>query len=393
MSEVKEDEVRDLMDLGEFRDDEPFEWNPIEETETSEETKTEETQVETKTEEQTQTETSDWFSELNKSFGTNYSSVDELKSVLGEYGSLKEKVSKIDDFDTLSSRLEKVEKERNLLIEKYRELKDPQSFFADDVEFKRNQLIKSNPSINGEVARKALTMDLGTANPLDIIALSMQLTHSKLSGGEVGAKEAFLLSKGIDVQLEDDGSLDASALSRAQINIINLEAEKAAKDIASIRDSVQLPESSKEVEELISEWSAQSQEPQFDMSKWEGKIADVVKGVDIFEIKEADVVLYSEPIDAEFKEGLEDAIKEAISKGKIEPTPENIKILIEEAKKEYAFENMPSIMKRYKSNVELKIREEQHRQIHNDVDPDKSSTTTKVTTGRTTPLNRVLGIR
>ena len=393
MSEVKEDEVRDLMDLGEFRDDEPFEWNPVEETETSEETKTEETQVETKTEEQTQTETSDWFFELNKSFGTNYSSVDELKSVLGEYGSLKEKVSKIDDFDTLSSRLEKVEKERNLLIEKYRELKDPQSFFADDVEFKRNQLIKSNPSINGEVARKALTMDLGTANPLDIIALSMQLTHSKLSGGEVGAKEAFLLSKGIDVQLEDDGSLDASALSRAQINIINLEAEKAAKDIASIRDSVQLPESSKEVEELISEWSAQSQEPQFDMSKWEGKIADVVKGVDIFEIKEADVVLYSEPIDAEFKEGLEDAIKEAISKGKIEPTPENIKILIEEAKKEYAFENMSSIMKRYKSNVELKIKEEQHRQIHNDVDPDKSSTTTKVTTGRTTPLNRVLGIR
>ena len=393
MSEVKEDEVRDLMDLGEFRDDEPFEWNPVEETEISEETTTEDTQVETKTEEQTQTETSDWFFELNKSFGTNYSSVDELKSVLGEYGSLKEKVSKIDDFDTLSSRLEKVEKERNLLIEKYRELKDPQSFFADDVEFKRNQLIKSNPSINGEVARKALTMDLGTANPLDIIALSMQLTHSKLSGGEVGAKEAFLLSKGIDVQLEDDGSLDTSALSRAQINIINLEAEKAAKDIASIRDSVQLPESSKEVEELINEWSAQSQEPQFDMSKWEGKIADVVKGVDVFEIKEADVVLYSEPIDAEFKEGLEDAIKEAISKGKIEPTPENIKILIEEAKKEYAFENMSSIMKRYKSNVELKIKEEQHRQIHNDVDPDKSSTTTKVTTGRTTSLNRVLGIR
>lgn len=393
MSEVKEDEIKDLMDLGEFREDEPFEWNPVEETEGSEETKTEETQVETKTEEQTQTETNDWFSEFNKSFGTNYSTVDELKSVLGEYGSLKEKVSKIEDFDTLSSRLEKVEKERSLLIEKYRELKDPQSFFADDVEFKRNQLIKSNPSINGEVARKALTMDLGTANPLDIIALSMQLTHSKLSGGEVGAKEAFLLSKGIDVQFEDDGSLDTSTLSRAQMNIINLEAEKAARDIVAIRDSIQMPEASKEVEELINEWTAQSQQPQFDMAKWDSRIADVVNGVDVFEIKDADVVLYSEPIDAEFKEGLEDAIKEAISKGKIEPTPENIKILIEEAKKEYAFENMSSIMKRYKSNVELKIKEEQHRQIHNDVDPDKSSTTTKVTTGRTTPLNRVLGIR
>lgn len=393
MSEVKEDEVRDLMDLGEFRDDEPFEWNPVEETETSEETKTEETQVETKTEEQTQTETNDWFSELNKSFGTNYSSVDELKSVLGEYGSLKAKVSKIEDLETLSSRLEKAEKERNLLIEKYRELKDPQSFFADDVEFKRNQLIKSNPSINGEVARKALTMDLGTANPLDIIALSMQLTHSKLSGGEVGAKEAFLLSKGIDVQFEDDGSLDTSTLSRAQMNIINLEAEKAARDIVAVRDSIQMPETSKEVEELINEWTAQSQQQEFDMTKWDSRIADVVNGVDVFEIKDADVVLYSEPIDAEFKEGLEDAIKEAISKGKIEPTPENIKILIEEAKKEYAFENMSSIMKRYKSNVELKIKEEQHRQIHNDVDPDKSSTTTKVTTGRTTSLNRVLGIR
>lgn len=394
MSEVKEDEVRDLMDLGEFRDDEPFEWNPVEETEISEETTTEETQVETKIEEQTQTETSYWFSELNKSFGTNYSSVDELKSVLGEYGSLKEKVSKIDDFDTLSSRLEKVEKERNLLIEKYRELKDPQSFFADDVEFKRNQLIKSNPSINGEVARKALTMDLGTANPLDIIALSMQLTHSKLSGGEVGAKEAFLLSKGIDVQFEDDGSLDTSTLSRAQMNIINLEAEKAARDIVAVRDSIQMPEASKEVEDLINEWMAQKQELEFDTTQWSSNLDNLVNAVDVFSVIDQDgTIIYSEPIDDEYRKEIRGVAVDTAKQLRLDPTPENITVIIDGFKKDYVAENTVEVFKRYGKSIELKLKEDQHRQIHNDVDPDKSSTTTKVTTGRTTPLNRVLGIR
>lgn len=386
------EEIQDLMDISEFSESQyldftdepivaPVEPNSEPATDPVEPTHTE-------------TQTSDWLSEFNKSIGANYSDVEELKNILGEYGSLKEKVSKIDDFDAISSRLEKAEKERNLLIEKYRELKDPQSFFADDVEYKRNQLMKSNPEINGEVARKALTIDLATANPLDIIALSMQLTHSRLSGGEVGAKEAFLLSKGIDLQVAEDGSVDTNDLTRAQMNVINLEAEKAAKDIASIRSSIPEVQASKEVEDLIAEWTAQQQQPQFDVTKWDGKIDDVVKSVDVFEVKDGDTVLYSEPISEEFKDGLKEAVLEAITKGGIEPTPENIKILADEAKKEYAFENMPSIMKRVESHLKKKIEEQQHQRVHNDVDPDRGTTTTGVNTqrGYTTPLNKVLGL-
>ena len=85
-----------------------------------------------------------------------------------------------------------VEKTRDLLIEKYREgLKDPKTFFSDEIEYKQNQLVKSNPTINREVARKAFEINVETANPLDIIALNMQLTHSKLTGGEAGAKDVF----------------------------------------------------------------------------------------------------------------------------------------------------------------------------------------------------------
>ena len=384
-------EIQDLMDISEFSESQYLDFNT--------DTATTDTQVSTETNtevEQTQTETKtvDWFSELNKSIGTNYSDVDELKNILGEYGSLKEKAAKTDDFEAISSRLEKAEKERSLLIEKYRELKDPQSFFADDVEYKRNQLMKSNPDINGEVARKALTIDLATANPLDIIALSMQLTHSRLSGGEVGAKEAFLLSKGIDLQVAEDGSIDTSDLTRAQLNVINLEAESAAKNIASIRSSIPTVEPSKEVEDLIAEWTASQQQPQFDMTKWDGKIDDVVKAVDVYEVKDGDVVLYSEPIDSEFKDGLKEVVLEAISKSGIEPTPENIKILADEAKRAYAVDNLPNIMKRYKSNMEKAIKEQQHQQLHNDTDPDKGITTTGVNTqkGYTTPLNKVLGL-
>lgn len=393
MTEVVE--KTDLMDLGEFREDSDV-WKgfadeaPVEASADKPIEAPSEPVVETK---QTEQVSGDWLDGFNKSFNGQYKTVDELKSFLDEYGSLKEKVAKIDDYDAIIQDKQKLEKTRDLLIEKYRELKDPKSFFADDIEYKKNQLMKSNPSVNGEVARKALSMDLETSNPLDIIALNMQLTHSKLTGGEVGAKETFLVKHNIDMEVSENGDIDLTGLSRAQMNIINLEAEEAAKNILNIRGQVQEPEASKEIEQLISDWMQQKEEPAFDMTKWDGKIESVVKGVDVYEVKDGDVVLYSEPIDDEFKEGLEEAIREAIVKGKIEPTPENIQTMIAEAKKEYAFENMPSIMKRYKSETELKVKEQLHNKIHNDVDPDKASSTAKPIEGRTTPLNRVLGIR
>ena len=108
----------------------------------------------------------------------------------------------------------------------------------------------------------------------------------------------FLVKNGIDVEIGDSGNIDLSELTRAQVNLINLEAEEAARNIVRVRDSVQLPEPSGEVEELIQKWIAEKEVPQFDVKKWDGHIENVIKAVDIFEVKEGDDVLYSEPIDS-----------------------------------------------------------------------------------------------
>lgn len=389
----KIDEVPDLMDLGEFKDQPTFEWNAEQEeeiTDTSTDSQEEPTDSpETKTE----PTNNDWFLEFNKSINGNYGSLDEVKSILDEFGSLKDKVSKIGDYEAVLQEKAAVEKTRDLLIEKYRELKDPKTFFSDEIEYKQNQLVKSNPTINREVARKAFEINVETANPLDIIALNMQLTHSKLTGGEAGAKEMFLVKNGIDVEIGDSGNIDLSELTRAQVNLINLEAEEAARNIVRVRDSVQLPEPSGEVEELIQKWIAEKEVPQFDVKKWDGHIENVIKAVDVFEVKEGDDVLYSEPIDSEYKSDLADVVRDTIIQLRLDPTPENIKTLADGIKKDYAVENMPQIMKRFKSFTELKIKEAVHKELHNDADPDKGLTNTKPQTGRTTPLSTVLGIR
>jgi hypothetical protein len=393
-----EEEKDDLMDsLSEWKEDD-VSWAQdepvvVEETATDTEATETTTETETITATETTTATADWISELNKSFGANYSTVDELKSVFDEYSTLKEKTSKISNFDAISQRVEKLEKEKELLIEKYREKSDPKSLFANDIEYKRNQLMKINPSVNGEVAKKAFDIDLSTANPLDVIALNMQLTSSKIAGGEVGAKETFLLKNGIDVEMGSDGSIDLSELSRAQTNLINIEAEEAAKNIAKLRDSVQMPEQPKEIEALISEWMESKREPEFDMKQWDGAVESVVKGVDVFEVKDGDTVLYSEPVDLEFKKGLDAVIRETILKGKLANTKENVEAMKEEIKKAYAVENMTEIMKRFKSATELKIKEAVHNKLHNDTDPDKGHQASKPSSGYTTPLNKVLGIR
>jgi hypothetical protein len=338
------------------------------------------------------TVTADWISELNKSFGANYSTVDELKSVFDEYGTLKEKTSKIEGFDAILKENEQLKTRQDLLIEKYRELNDPKSLFANDIEYKRNQLMKINPSVNGEVSRRIFDIDLSTANPLDVIALNLQLTSSKITGGEAGAKELFLARHSMESLIDESGNVDLSELTRAQTNLINIEAEEAAKNIAKLRDSVQMPEQPKEIEALISEWMESKREPEFDMKQWDGAVESVVKGVDVFEVKDGDIVLYSEPVDVEFKKGLDAVIRETILKGKLANTKENVEAMKEEIKKAYAVENMTEIMKRFKSATELKIKEAVHNKLHNDTDPDKGHQAPKPSSGYTTPINKILGI-
>ena len=75
------EEIQDLMDISEFSESQYLDFNT--------DTATTDTQVSTETNtevEQTQTETKpiDWFIELNKSIGTNYSNVDELISAEGK---------------------------------------------------------------------------------------------------------------------------------------------------------------------------------------------------------------------------------------------------------------------------------------------------------------------
>lgn len=318
----------------------------------------------------------DLLSELNKSLEASYSSIDELKSQIGASTSQEE-------LNGLKASKEALEKKVNLVLEKYKELQNPESFFESEAAFKKSLLLKENPTLNRDVAEKIFTVDLESSNPLDIIALDIMLKHSKIKGGEAGAKEWFLRKNGIDAE-----DFNWDDLTLAQQNDINIAAEDAANSINTLRDNVKKPEAPKEIEELMAEWEAQSKEPEFDMTPWDGKIENIVKAIDKYEVKDSDTgeVIYSEAIDDEFKEGLDEAIRDAISKGKIEPTPENIKEITSEAYKIYAAENHEKIAKRMLKEMKLRQTEENHKNLHNDVDPDKINPQAAKDEGKTTNM-------
>ena len=128
------------------------------------------------TEEKTTEETSDlgtidasWFDQFNEQAGGKYSSVDEVKSILDEYHVLKEKVDSIASNDAQTG----LSEEQVTKLKEYIEKVKPESFFANDVELKKNLLMKANPNVNGEVAGKVFNIDFKSANPLDVIALNM----------------------------------------------------------------------------------------------------------------------------------------------------------------------------------------------------------------------------
>ena len=320
-----------------------------------------------------------WLEEANKSFNTSFKTADEFKSILDSYTSLKEKTSKIDQYEALKGSFDSI-------VEEYKKL-DPKNLFSDEVEYKANILRKGNPSINGEVASKIFTIDVEKENPLDIIALDQMINHKSIRSGEV-AKTYFLKQNGIDVD-------DLADLDEFQKLTINVAAEKAAKNILSFREQVSIPDFTATVEELISKANiAKVDEPTFDASVWDGKLGAITSSIDKIEIKDGDKVIYSEAVDAEFKDGFEEVLKEAIVINKLSPTPENEATLRKNALDVYFNENRDFIIKRAIKATELRLTEEFHNKTHADVDLDKVDNSQKPKpVGKTTDLMKEWGYK
>ena len=320
-----------------------------------------------------------WLEEANKSFGTTFSTVDEFKSILDGYTSLKEKTSKIDQYDALKTGFDS-------LVEEYKKL-DPKNLFSDEVEYKANILRKGNPSINGEVASKIFTIDVEKEDPLNIIALDHMINHKSIRSGEA-AKTYFLKQNGIDID-------DIADLDEYQKMTINVAAEKAAKNILSLREQVSIPDFTATVQELVSKAvTARTDEPTFDASVWDGKLGAITSSIDKIEIKDGDKVIYSEAVDAEFKDGFEEVLKEAITINKLSPTPENEATLRKNALDVYFNENRDFIIKRAIKATELRLTEEFHNKTHADVDLDKVVDGQKPNhVGKTTDLMKEWGYK
>jgi len=313
-----------------------------------------------------------WFNAFKKETGSEFDDIDSLKEALKPKEDDKVKT----EYDTLKAKHEK-------LIEEFKKTQNPKDYFNSDTEFKKNLFLKEHSSVRGEVADKLFNIDLEKSNPLDIIAVNLMIDHKSLSSGEA-AKNWFLRKQGID---PDD--FDFNDLDEYQKTEINIAAEEAVKHISSLRDGVVIPDS-KSVDDILADVSIEKDKP-FDMTQWDGKVDDLIKSINEIKIEDEGLV-YSEKISDEFRNELTDYIKDAIVQGKIEPTEENIKSLGEQARDVYWLENRPSIIKRIVDQEVKKAKEDFHKEVHNDVDPDKQPSATPKGKGKTTNLLSILGI-
>lgn len=369
------EEVVDILgaeDLSVYKDFFQTEETP---EETPAETPTE-TPIDTPT--PTETKSVSWLDEFNKSFETNYSSVDEVKSLFGTN-------NKPEEIEALRSQNDTIKAREQKLIEIVKQIQDPKSFFSEEAEFKKNLLLKSNPSVNKEVAGKVFSIDLQKDNPLDIIALDMMLSSKVFKSGE-DAKTLFLKQHDIEADF------NVSDLDRTQQLAIDLAAEKAAQNIVALRDSVHMPDQLRDIESILQEVQAAPKPAEYDMTKWDGKIDSVISKVDFIEIKDGNDVLYKEAIGDDYRVGLKDALAEVIKAKGIDPTPENINGLVEEAKDFYLKENLPQILKRHKNQIIAEHDKAIHAKLHNDTDPDKQTTPIKPVSNKATDPWKLMGL-
>lgn len=304
-----------------------------------------------------------WFDTFKKETGTEFENIDTLKEAL--------KPKENPEYETLKAKHER-------LIEEVKKIQNPKDYFNNDTDAKKYQFLKEHPTVSGEAAGKLFSLDLDKSNPLDIIAVDLMMNHKSLSSEEV-AKNWFLRKQGIDP--EDYNWDDLDEFQKTDINIA---AENAVKNITSLRNSVVMPDS-KTIDDILSDVKP------FDMKQWDGKVENLVSSVKEMKIEDEGLV-YSEKIGDDFRKEVTEFINAAIKQDKLEPTEENIKNLGKQAMDVYFLENKNSIIKRIVDQEVKKAKEDFHKQIHNDADPDKMQMTKPKGQGKTTNLLTVFGI-
>jgi hypothetical protein len=277
---------------------------------------------------------------FNKAFEKNFESEDQIKEILESSSKLK-------------AQLEEKEK---LLEEGY----NPMEYFANEKQFKINQILRQNDGLNETIVNKLVNSDLKEMSDEDVLLLN-DLIETKGTYDEkiarLDIKDRYGLNKSKD-ELDDD-ELQAYQLKEYRLK---RDAEKARSNLEKMLD-VELPEFKKPDDIAKERKEAIKKEFNENKEKWQKFTDDYVKTLDKLTIPYKDdgnkEVSVEFAVDDNFKANLKENLPHyAAIMGKDLNNDKDVQSIHEQVQKDYFWLNRSNIVKSIIEDIETKKNKE-----------------------------------
>jgi hypothetical protein len=271
--------------------------------------------------------------DLNKVFESDYKSLDDLKEALNQS-------KEIDTLRKSSKEWEDKYTEKDKLLKEH---SNPLTYFKDENEYKRQQLLKQHPELNSQLAGEVFSQDVDKMDSIKAITLKTMLENPGLEDGEQGILDLIYDKYGIDPETPKS---EWDALTR---NKINIESNQAKKFLKEIQGEIKLPETIdfEANKEAVEKAATEAKEKLTkDWKPFVGKMFDKFDKLELTrEDKDGKAEKFFEyAVDKGFKkEAEEEALKLIVESG-LEVNEKNLKTIVQDLQDQYFLINRNKIM-------------------------------------------------
>jgi len=269
----------------------------------------------------------------------------------GKVEGLEKTISEHTDFKTKNQELE-------AKMKTLEEGLDPLKYFANESEFKAQQLKMQFPDKDPYTIQKIMDKDLSEMSDVEVLALKTVLDTPGLLGGEAGAKEHVERK----FYGEDGVAEDADSYTKNELKIA---ATQARNEMNALKD-VKMPD----IQTAEGRQAALDEQKASIKEAWSPYMEQLTTPGTL-EIKDKDGEKLFD-FEAGESVGAKEYFETLFAEGGLSPTEENLSMAMEERDKQIVYDNLPQILSVYANSLKGEVMEKTDEELNNDKLPNTS---------------------
>jgi Fe-S-cluster formation regulator IscX/YfhJ len=300
-----------------------------------------------------------FIDEMNKRFGSQFKSDDEIKGLFGLPQKIAEYEPKVKSADELSKRIAELEKANEEIKNAgYSELLSKPSIRNAYV---AEQLLTKYPDKDPEALRQIVMADVSKLSDFDVLVKNQKIDLPNLSEHDI--REVLLDKYGIDPDAKPE---DWSSISRAKVAI---DAQSARANIKALTQGIEMPKtvSKEERDRAIAEAAAQRNQA-IEPLKAKFTQFDKFKDERIPDLGDFDVP-------SDYKSKLGNMFQAMLVDAGLEPSQENFEVMTEFRDAMLVKESLPKIWEIAVKHGATKAQKELDEKLHNTQLPNTATAT------------------